>query len=493
MQRLIKFRMGKFRMGKFRMGKFRMGKFRMGKFWQGKLGPLSSLSVPLSLSKKAASFILLLSLSSIGAWAQGGGIAGQVVQPSPPVGTGGPAANAPVLICPSTASGTPCSPAASVYSDPALTQLVSAPATDIYGNYSFFVAPGYYIVQISPIPGNAIVYPYLIFAGTGTVTSLTFLVPNIFSLNGGAGCVITTSGTCNVTLVSQSQNVVFAGPNGFAGLPAFRSLVPADLASQAANTVVGNCTTSSAVPTACLLTAAMIPSTLNATTFSGTISGTALSLSGGASMSSLSVTSGGTASFSGPAIVTGQLTANGGLLVSGVTSMFGFLGVTGTGTFSGLVAALNFNASTGYEIAGSYGTAGQLFVSTGSGTGFTNANVLGQAAVASIVAGSAAGAGSFIEGTAVCAVGATCLDNGGVVTVTTGSSVSGLGVFTISFGATHVSNACTITPFAGTAAPPANMLTQGDNGTAFAVTLFTTGSPLVTGTTYTWSYTCTFH
>lgn len=79
--------------------------------------------------------------------AQGGGISGQVISPA-----GYPVAFGFVRICPTTSSGTPCSPlTANVYADPALTIPVANPyATDSFGNYSVFVAAGsYYIVQVS--------------------------------------------------------------------------------------------------------------------------------------------------------------------------------------------------------------------------------------------------------------------------------------------------------------------------------------------------------
>lgn len=65
-------------------------------------------------------------------------------------------------------------------------------------------------------------------AGTGTVTSVALSMPAIFSV---AGSPITTSGTLAVTLASQSQNTVWAAPNGSAGAPTFRSLVAADIPS----------------------------------------------------------------------------------------------------------------------------------------------------------------------------------------------------------------------------------------------------------------------
>lgn len=62
--------------------------------------------------------------------------------------------------------------------------------------------------------------------GSGTVTSVAATVPSILSLSGSP---ITTSGTLAISLASQSQNRVFASPNGSSGTPTFRALVAADV------------------------------------------------------------------------------------------------------------------------------------------------------------------------------------------------------------------------------------------------------------------------
>jgi len=62
--------------------------------------------------------------------------------------------------------------------------------------------------------------------GSGTVTSVNITVPSFLSV---AGCPITVSGTCAISLTSQSANLVFASPNGSSGAPTFRQLVAADI------------------------------------------------------------------------------------------------------------------------------------------------------------------------------------------------------------------------------------------------------------------------
>jgi len=62
--------------------------------------------------------------------------------------------------------------------------------------------------------------------GLGTVTSVGLAMPSIFSVSGSP---ITSSGTLTATLVSETANTIFAAPNGSAGTPTFRTLVPADI------------------------------------------------------------------------------------------------------------------------------------------------------------------------------------------------------------------------------------------------------------------------
>jgi hypothetical protein len=63
--------------------------------------------------------------------------------------------------------------------------------------------------------------------GSGTVTSVNTTVPSFLT---GTGCSYTTSGTCAITLATQSANTLFAGPaTGAAAAPAFRSIVAADI------------------------------------------------------------------------------------------------------------------------------------------------------------------------------------------------------------------------------------------------------------------------
>lgn len=64
--------------------------------------------------------------------------------------------------------------------------------------------------------------------GSGTVTSVGLSLPSFITVSGSP---VTTSGTLTGTLASQSQNLVFASPDGSSGLPTFRSLVSGDIPS----------------------------------------------------------------------------------------------------------------------------------------------------------------------------------------------------------------------------------------------------------------------
>lgn len=91
--------------------------------------------------------------------------------------------------------------------------------------------------------------------GAGTVTSVGLSLPAMFTVTGSP---VTSSGTLGATLASQSAHAAFIGPTSGSAAPTFRALVASDLptialsglATQAANTIVGNATASSAAPTA---------------------------------------------------------------------------------------------------------------------------------------------------------------------------------------------------------------------------------------------------
>jgi hypothetical protein len=78
--------------------------------------------------------------------------------------------------------------------------------------------------------------------GSGTVTSVGLSLPtSVFTVSGSP---VTTSGTLTGSFTSQSANTFFAAPNGSAGTPVFRLIVPADIPTLNQNTTgtAGNIT-----------------------------------------------------------------------------------------------------------------------------------------------------------------------------------------------------------------------------------------------------------
>ena len=66
--------------------------------------------------------------------------------------------------------------------------------------------------------------------GYGTVTSVDFAVPGIFTVSGNP---ITSSGTITLGIATQTANRVFASPDGATGVPAFRPFLNSDLPNSA--------------------------------------------------------------------------------------------------------------------------------------------------------------------------------------------------------------------------------------------------------------------
>src|SRR6185437_6243036 len=143
-------------------------------------------------------------------------------------------------VCTATATGTPCSPTVSIFSDSALTVPITSLLTDANGNYGFWIAPGHYkltltgnntqpiTLDITPgcIPGAS----GCAGGGSGTVTSVALVaVPSVLTVSGSP---VTTSGTLTIGFAgAQTQNEFLATPNGAAGELGLRAAVEADLPS----------------------------------------------------------------------------------------------------------------------------------------------------------------------------------------------------------------------------------------------------------------------
>lgn len=83
-------------------------------------------------------------------------------------------------------------------------------------------------------------------SGVGTVTSIGVTVPADESVS---PATITAAGTFAFSRNSQAANLFLASPNGSAGVPSYRGIVPADFGSQTANLVLASPNGSAGVPT----------------------------------------------------------------------------------------------------------------------------------------------------------------------------------------------------------------------------------------------------
>ena len=76
-------------------------------------------------------------------------------------------------------------------------------------------------------------------SGSGSVTSVGLSTPGV--LFNVTGSPVTTSGTLAMSLITQSANMIFAGPlTGSAATPTFRALSLVDFPAMSNNTIIGN-------------------------------------------------------------------------------------------------------------------------------------------------------------------------------------------------------------------------------------------------------------
>ncbi|MGA7785596.1 MAG: glycosyl hydrolase family 28-related protein, partial [Candidatus Acidiferrales bacterium] len=127
--------------------------------------------------------------------------------------------------------GTPCSPLAQIYSDQALTQAIANPtATDGMGNYSFYAAPGRYVVEISGpgittrqlrdviLPNDPSAPTFTTLTTTSGISAFSLTLAGNLTVAGSAaitgaltvnGGPVPSTAAANTWTVSQS----FKGPN----------------------------------------------------------------------------------------------------------------------------------------------------------------------------------------------------------------------------------------------------------------------------------------
>ena len=254
-----------------------------------------------------AIFVITLCLIPAAALGQGISISGQVVDQ-----TGAPLPNATIVVCPSTGAGIPCSPPAAIYSSPTLSSGSALPnptTADQYGNYSLFVAPNYYIVQIEV--SGTVVYSYL----QGFAVS-------------GSGSIFGTQPAYNV----------FANCTGSTAFPSFcmlnASMIPATLNATTINglTVVGNANLPTIVGPTSLIGTLAVSSTLSANgeTLTGALSGTTAAFSGLVTAPTTTVTTSNATTLNVSSISTLATLSATSFSLSGSQSATGFQGTSGT-------------------------------------------------------------------------------------------------------------------------------------------------------------------
>ena len=119
--------------------------------------------------------------------------------------TGHPVAGATVRVCQATATGTPCSPLATIYTSAALTTTAANPLqSDGLGNYHFYAPAGRYMIQITgPGISGTITQPDVILApdvsSTGAGNNIS-----AFGLNLGGNLTVAGNATVSGTLTSGS-------------------------------------------------------------------------------------------------------------------------------------------------------------------------------------------------------------------------------------------------------------------------------------------------
>jgi hypothetical protein len=173
--------------------------------------------------------------------------------------------------------------------------------------------------------------------GSGTVTSVGLAAPSIFTVSGSP---VTTAGTLTFSLNSEAANTFFAAPNGSAGTPTFRLIVPADVPTLNQNTTG----TASNITSTSNSTLTSLPSLILPTSqLSGTIA------LGSQVSGVLPVANGGTGTGVGPS--NGQLLiGNGGAYTLHTLTAGTNIGITngsGTITISNTAAATAPGGSTG--------------------------------------------------------------------------------------------------------------------------------------------------
>jgi hypothetical protein len=138
---------------------------------------------------------------------------------------GVPLAGAGVRVCTMPATGQPCTPLASIYSDAGLTQALANPTTtDGMGNYFFYAAPGRYEIEISGpgittkqipnviLPSDPSTPTFSSLSTTGGISAFTLSLSGNLTVNGSTMVVGNlASGTLNLTNQATPPGAANAG------------------------------------------------------------------------------------------------------------------------------------------------------------------------------------------------------------------------------------------------------------------------------------------
>lgn len=152
---------------------------------------------------------------------------------------GRPLAGATVRICQADATGEPCSPLASIYSDEALTKPLANPlSTDGMGNYTFYAVPGRYMIEISGpgittkqipdviLPSDPSAPTFTSLTTTSGISAFSLSLSGNLTVNGSAAVVGSlTVGGAPVPSTNQDNRWTaeqrFRGPIPYADATAF--------------------------------------------------------------------------------------------------------------------------------------------------------------------------------------------------------------------------------------------------------------------------------
>jgi hypothetical protein len=122
--------------------------------------------------------------------------------------TGRPIAGATVTVCSASATGVPCTPLATLYTDATLSVPSANPIqADGLGNYHFYATPGRYVVQISGPGINAYTMPDTILPNDPTTPSFNSVTATSITLGGnlGVGGNATVTGTLSAGTFAPSS------------------------------------------------------------------------------------------------------------------------------------------------------------------------------------------------------------------------------------------------------------------------------------------------